>query len=80
MIEAHIKENPKFHKLSPHKIIFSLKVYLKLITSLENNLIYHCFENDLKFYMILGKCSIKPSFSFVTFCKRIGFFTIGIPY
>ncbi len=26
------------------------------------------------------ECSIKPSFSFVKFCKRIGFFTVGIPY
>jgi hypothetical protein len=48
MIEAHIKENQKFHKLFPHKTIASLKENLKPITSLEDNLIYHCFLNDLK--------------------------------
>jgi hypothetical protein len=52
MIEAHIKENPKFHKLSFEKTIFSLKENLKFITSLENNLIYHCFQNDLKLHTI----------------------------
>ncbi len=54
MIEAHIKENPKFHNLSPQKTIFSLRIFLKFITSLEDNLIYHCFQNDLKLYMTLG--------------------------
>jgi hypothetical protein len=48
MIEAHIKENQKFHKLFPHKTIISLKENFKPITSLEDNLIYHCFQNDLK--------------------------------
>jgi hypothetical protein len=48
MIEAHIEENKKFHKLSPHKTIFSLREKLKPIISLEDNLIYHYFQNDLK--------------------------------
>jgi hypothetical protein len=43
MIETHIKENPKFHKLSPHKTIFYLRENLIPITSLEDNSIYHCF-------------------------------------
>jgi hypothetical protein len=48
MIEAHIEENKKFHKLSPHKTNFSLREKLKPIISLEDNLIYHYFQNDLK--------------------------------
>jgi hypothetical protein len=27
---------------------------LELITFLEDNLIYHCFQNDFNFFMILG--------------------------
>jgi hypothetical protein len=48
MIEAHMKENQKFHKLSRQKIIYFLRENLKPITYLEDNLIYHCFQNDLK--------------------------------
>jgi hypothetical protein len=48
MIETHIKENQKFQKLSPHRTIIVLKKKLKPITSLEDNLIYHCFQNYLK--------------------------------
>jgi hypothetical protein len=43
MIETHIKENQKFHKLFTHKIIAYLKENLKPIISVEDNLIYHCF-------------------------------------
>jgi hypothetical protein len=62
MIEAHIKENPKFHKLSLEKTFFSLKENLKFITSLENNLIYHCFQNDLKLYTIHGNVQSNHPF------------------
>jgi hypothetical protein len=35
MIEAHIKENLMFHKLSPQKTTYSLTENLKLIIFLE---------------------------------------------
>jgi hypothetical protein len=54
MIETHIKDNPKFHKLSPQKTISSLRKNLKLIISLEDNLIYHCFQMISNFIWFLG--------------------------
>jgi hypothetical protein len=71
-IERHIKENPKFHKLSPHKIISFLRENLKLITSLENNLIYHYFQNDLKLYMILGNVQSNHPFHLWNSIKQLG--------
>jgi hypothetical protein len=54
MIEAHIKENPKFHKLSPYKIIYSMKGILKTYYLFKRHFNIYCFQNDLKFYMTLG--------------------------
>jgi hypothetical protein len=62
MIEAHIKENPKSHKLSPKKTFFSPRKNLNLITCLEYNLIYHCFQNDLKLYMIIANAQSTHPF------------------
>ncbi len=72
MIEIHNKENPKFHKLSPHKTIFSLREHLKFITSLEDNLIYHCFQNDFKLYMILGNVQSSHPFHLWNFAIELG--------
>jgi hypothetical protein len=80
MIETHIKENPKFHKLSLQKTISSLNLIYIYITSLENNLIYHCFQNDLKLYMIFGNAQTNHPFSYVKFYNKIGFLAVGIPY
>jgi hypothetical protein len=81
-IEKHIKENPKFHKLSPQKTISSLRENLKLITSLEDNLIYHCFQNDLKLYMIFGNVQSNHPFHLWNSARKLGYvrleFHIGL--
>jgi hypothetical protein len=71
MIEGHIKENPKFHKLSPYKIIYPMRENLKLITSLEDNLIYHCFQNDLKLYMILENAQSNHPFHLWNLARKL---------
>jgi hypothetical protein len=72
MIETHIKENPKFHKLSPHKTISSLKENLKLIIFLENNSIYHCFQKKFKLHMIIGNAQSSHHFHMWKFARELG--------
>jgi hypothetical protein len=70
-IEAHIEENPKFHKLSPQKKqISKRKIKTYYLFGIEFNI--SLFSKWSQTLYDSCKCSIKPSFSYVKSYKELG--------